>query len=336
MIAAASMAAIVFLKAPASATTEAAATAQPPAPASAAPGPSVPNAAVNAPPASPAPAAIQAPKAAAVPQATAPDEKSGAGKPAEAAPSPAVTPEKAALPGPVSPSAPAGDAKPGEQKPDAKGEPGKVAPPARSRAQHAALVAEGAKKHGVPLPLADAVARVESGYDPTAVSNKGAVGLMQVMPNTARQLGFSGTPADLFTPETNVHYGMTYLGQAWKMTGGSVCRTVLKYYAGHGAERMIPDAMLYCRRVVAMLDQAKFPVPQADRDLINGAGGPIVNARVFPTRGRPVAYALRSAQLRRLLPAWLTNPKLSNEQVRAAMPSQGYKTLPDIRIMVGN
>lgn len=336
------MAAIVFLKAPAFATTVAATdaastAAQPSAPASPAPSSPAPSSANAAP--TPAaietPKTIEAPKPTAVPEAAAPDGRAGAAKPGEATPSPAVAPEKAALPEPVSPNLPSGD-KPGEQKPDMKGEPNKAVPPARSRAQHAALVAEVARKHGVPLPLADAVTRVESGYDPTAVSNKGAVGLMQVMPNTARQLGFSGAPGDLFTPETNVHYGMTYLGQAWKMTGGSVCRTVLKYYAGHGAERMIPDAMLYCRRVVAMLDQAKFPVPQADRDLINGAGGPIMNARVFPTRGRPVAYALRSAQLRRLLPAWLTNPKLSNEQVRAAMPSQSYKSLPDIRIMVGN
>jgi len=202
---------------------------------------------------------------------------------------------------------------------------------------HAALVAATAQRLGMPAAIADAVTRVESGYDPTAISNKGAVGLMQVMPATARMLGFQGALADLFIPETNVRLGVTYLSQAWRLTDGSVCRTVLKYYAGHRAERMIPDALTYCRRVVALLDRAKFPVPQPDRDIVDGAGGPLEPGRGVQPRGRPLAVAMRSPRLRRMLPAWLTNPRMGMAEAReASVKAARGRMLPSLSIMVGN
>ena len=215
--------------------------------------------------------------------------------------------------------------------------PGPVKPAIARDPAHAGLVAATAQRLGLPVALADAVTRVESGYDPTAISNKGAVGLMQVMPATARMLGFQSPPGDLFVPETNVRLGLTYLVQAWRMTDGSVCRTVLKYYAGHRAERMIPGALTYCRRVVALLDRAKFPVPQADRDIVNGAGGPVEIGRGYQPRGRPLAVAMRSPRLRRLLPAWLTNPRMGMAEAReASVKASRGRMLPALSIMVGN
>ena len=60
------------------------------------------------------------------------------------------------------------------------------------------LVREMSFEHGLDPKLMDALVRVESGYDPRAVSRKGAMGLMQLMPATARRLGVN----DPFDPET--------------------------------------------------------------------------------------------------------------------------------------
>ena len=69
------------------------------------------------------------------------------------------------------------------------------------------LVTTTAARHGVDPRLVNAVIRVESGYDSTAVSSKGARGLMQLMPRTGRQYG----ALDLFDPKVNIDAGVRYL-----------------------------------------------------------------------------------------------------------------------------
>jgi soluble lytic murein transglycosylase-like protein len=69
------------------------------------------------------------------------------------------------------------------------------------------LVTTAAVRHGVDPRLVNAVIRVESGYDSTAVSPKGARGLMQLMPATGRQYG----ALDLFDPKVNIDAGVRYL-----------------------------------------------------------------------------------------------------------------------------
>ena len=56
-------------------------------------------------------------------------------------------------------------------------------------------------------------------------------------------------PKGLFNPETNIKYGMKYLGKAQKLGGGTTCGTILKYNAGHGAKRMNPTSRNYCAKV---------------------------------------------------------------------------------------
>jgi Transglycosylase SLT domain len=68
-------------------------------------------------------------------------------------------------------------------------------------------IAEAAARHGVPERLIWAVIRVESGFDPRAVSPKGARGLMQLMPETAAILGVR----DVFNPRENIHGGARHL-----------------------------------------------------------------------------------------------------------------------------
>jgi soluble lytic murein transglycosylase-like protein len=68
-------------------------------------------------------------------------------------------------------------------------------------------IAEASARYGVPERLIWAVIRVESGFDPRAVSSKGARGLMQLMPETAAMLGVR----DAFNPRENIHAGTRHL-----------------------------------------------------------------------------------------------------------------------------
>lgn len=126
-----------------------------------------------------------------------------------------------------------------------------------------ALIRQEAEKNGVPPDIADAVAAVESGYDPAALGAVGEIGLMQVRPETAAMLGFRGDLAELARPEVNIHYGVTYLSQAWRLTGGDLCRTLMKYRAGHGEEAMSPLSVTYCGRARAHLAAAGSPFASA-------------------------------------------------------------------------
>jgi soluble lytic murein transglycosylase-like protein len=115
------------------------------------------------------------------------------------------------------------------------------------------LVAQQAETQGVPAALANAVVTVESSYDPRARGGAGEIGLMQIKPETARLLGFRGPDSALFHPVTNVRWGMMYLAQAQRRGGGTICGTILKYNAGHGATAMNPVSERYCERVKALL-----------------------------------------------------------------------------------
>jgi soluble lytic murein transglycosylase-like protein len=54
-------------------------------------------------------------------------------------------------------------------------------------------------------------------------------------------------------PETNIRFGMKYLAEAHKLGGGTTCRTILKYNAGHAAKRMNPVSRAYCGKVMRIL-----------------------------------------------------------------------------------
>ncbi len=123
-----------------------------------------------------------------------------------------------------------------------------------------ALVRQEATRAGLPPDVADAVAEVESGYHPATIGAAGEIGLMQVMPATARMLGFAGTTSELAAPEINAHYGVTYLAQAWRLAGGDICTATMKYRAGHGETRFSYRSVDYCLRVRAKLAARGFPV----------------------------------------------------------------------------
>ncbi|YBV97019.1 transglycosylase SLT domain-containing protein [Phyllobacteriaceae bacterium JZ32] len=114
---------------------------------------------------------------------------------------------------------------------------------------YASIINRYAATYGVPVSLAHAVVRHESGYRADARGAAGEIGLMQLKLSTARGLGYTGSAKGLYDPATNVQYGMKYLAMARKLSGGTTCGTILKYNAGHGATRMNPISANYCSKV---------------------------------------------------------------------------------------
>ncbi len=117
-----------------------------------------------------------------------------------------------------------------------------------------------ATKTDLPPQLAIAVIEIESNFNPNARGAAGEVGLMQVMPPTARLLGFSGSLEQLKDPETNIDQGVRYLADAYRLAKGDLCTTVMKYRAGHGESRFSVRSVDYCRKARAILSREGYEV----------------------------------------------------------------------------
>jgi soluble lytic murein transglycosylase-like protein len=93
------------------------------------------------------------------------------------------------------------------------------------------LVREAAERHQVDPALVRAVIETESNWNPSAVSRKGALGLMQLIPTTAQRFGVN----DAFSPKQNVDAGVKYLKALLERYNGNLDLALAAYNAGEGA-----------------------------------------------------------------------------------------------------
>ncbi len=97
--------------------------------------------------------------------------------------------------------------------------------------KYSAIVQTAAKAYGVDASLVHAVISAESGYNPYAVSRRGAMGLMQLMPDTARRYGVQ----NMMDPVENIHGGVRYLRDLIAMFKGRLDLVIAAYNAGENA-----------------------------------------------------------------------------------------------------
>jgi soluble lytic murein transglycosylase-like protein len=126
-----------------------------------------------------------------------------------------------------------------------------------------ALAVAAAERHGLDPALVLAVVSVESAFQPDAVSHKGAQGLMQLMPGTARELGVT----DAMDPAQNLDGGTRYLRMLVARYGGDLGRALAAYNAGPGAvkrHRGIPpyrETLHYVNTVLKRYERTRTAPP---------------------------------------------------------------------------
>ena len=113
------------------------------------------------------------------------------------------------------------------------------------------IVNDAAARHEVDPALVKAVINTESGWNPAAISRKGAVGLMQLIPGTAQRFGV-GNP---FDPAQNVEAGTSYLKTLLDRYNGDLSKSLAAYNAGEGVVDRVggvpwyPETQRYVRKV---------------------------------------------------------------------------------------
>lgn len=146
------------------------------------------------------------------------------------------------------------------------------------RSPYGQLIYDIAVRHSVNPQLVAAVIHVESAFNPRAVSRKGACGLMQLLPATARRFGLS-KKKDLFDPKKNLEAGVKYLKWLTTRFGGDVQKILAAYNAGEGAVDRFggippyPETQSYVQKIFGLLGfTLASDVPAAPADELAAAG----------------------------------------------------------------
>jgi hypothetical protein len=129
--------------------------------------------------------------------------------------------------------------------------------PGMGNVKYDALIKAAANRHQVDYALIKAIIKAESNFDHSAVSSKGAQGLMQLMPQTASSLQVKNS----FEPEANIDGGVRYLRYLINIYGGDLRLALAAYNAGekavakHGGVPPFAETRTYVRRVLDHYDR---------------------------------------------------------------------------------
>lgn len=140
-----------------------------------------------------------------------------------------------------------------ESKDDVGGEENRVSTQSvRDQTQFDSLIQESSRKHNVDFALVKAIIKAESGFNPLAVSRKGAKGLMQLMPETAQRMNV----ANIFNPGENIDGGVRYFRHLLSLFDNDLRLSLAAYNAGENVVsefRTIPpyrETIDYVRKVL--------------------------------------------------------------------------------------
>jgi soluble lytic murein transglycosylase-like protein len=180
--------------------------------------------------------------------------------------------------------------------------------PSYKSVQH--LLREASTKHGIDYALLQAIIATESGFDSRAVSPKGAVGLMQLIPPTAERYGVrAGKDASiakkLTDPVVNIRAGASYLSDLIKMFPGQIELALAAYNAGEGAVQRAgnkipnyPETKNYVKTVMQLYGALKPPSAKAQpvangvapgRVRVEMTGGSVGLGNMVPSSPPPAA-----------------------------------------------
>ena len=169
---------------------------------------------------------------------------------------------------------------------------------------------KAAERTGVEYELLKAVIAVESGFDPGAISPKGAVGLMQLMPATAERFGVAASKSrsmqeQLADPAVNIPAGARYLSYLMKLFPERLDLVLAAYNAGEGAVqkfgKAIPpykETMNYVKAVTGIYEQLQAGKP------LSGRASPVTTART----GVSASAGSGSSRIRMTLPGAVSAP----------------------------
>jgi soluble lytic murein transglycosylase len=150
-------------------------------------------------------------------------------------------------------------------------------------------IIEAATLYGVPERLVAAVIRAESGFNPRAVSRKGAQGLMQLMPATASTLGVRNS----FDPRENIHGGVRHLRGLINRFPGNLPLAIAAYNAGekavvtYGGIPPYPETQDYVGKVMRLYGVPESGVtPQSRIFQLISRDGTVTYTNIPPRRGR--------------------------------------------------
>jgi soluble lytic murein transglycosylase-like protein len=124
------------------------------------------------------------------------------------------------------------------------------------KSEYDSLIVSVAEHYELEPALVKAVVLAESSFNPLATSNKGAMGLMQLMPATASRFGVE----DAYHPEENIRAGVRYLKMLYDRYEGDIHLALAAYNAGEGAVDRLraippyPETQTYVRRVLSYLE----------------------------------------------------------------------------------
>lgn len=122
---------------------------------------------------------------------------------------------------------------------------------------------KAAQTYGVDVSLLKAMAKAESNFDANATSSSGAMGIMQLMPGTAKELGVS----DAYDPEQNIMGGAKYIASLLEKYDGNVSYALAAYNAGsgnvakYGGIPPFKETQNYVTKILGYLQDGSFEIP---------------------------------------------------------------------------